>query len=230
MNVLLKKGYRGEEVKLLQKALHLYEDGIFGRITEDAVKAFQRANGLKVDGIVGNQTWSKLDFKEEKNASSLVLKKSRRRIDEIIVHCSATPEGRNNTVDDLRAWHKAQGWSDIGYHYVVYIDGSIHVGRDVDIVGAHCSKGGHNTYSIGVCYIGGEDGMLNAKGQIVAKLDKNGRAIDKDTRTWEQKESLIYLLKELRKMYPKAVIVGHHDYDKGKSCPVFNAKEEYKDI
>lgn len=227
MNVLLKKGDRGEEVKLLQKALHLYEDGIFGRITEDAVKAFQRANGLKVDGIVGNQTWSKLDFKEEKNASSLVLKKSRRRIDEIIVHCSDTPEGRHHTVADIRAWHKAKGWNDIGYHYLVYIDGAIHNGRSVDISGAHCS--GHNSNSIGICYVGGCEGE-EKYGKIFPKTDKKGNHIPKDTRTPEQKDSLLYLLKELRKMYPNAKIYGHRDFDKGKACPSFDARTEYKNI
>lgn len=70
---------------------------------------------------------------------------------------------------------------------------------------------------------------MNEKGQIVAKK-KNGRPIDKDTRTKWQKESLIYLLKELRKLYPKAVIVGHHDFDKSKSCPCFAAKTEYANI
>ena len=72
--------------------------------------------------------------------------------------------------------------------------------------------------------------MRNEKGQIVAKLDKNGHTIDKDTRTPQQKESLIYLLKELKKMYPNAKIYGHHDFDKGKGCPCFDAKNEYKNI
>ena len=68
----------------------------------------------------------------------MTLKKSRRRINEIIVHCTATPDGRDYTVADIRAMHKAQGWVDIGYHYLIYRDGSIHEGRNVDLVGAHC--------------------------------------------------------------------------------------------
>jgi N-acetylmuramoyl-L-alanine amidase len=99
--------------------------------------------------------------------------KQMRKINKIILHCTATPEGRHTTVEDIRRWHKAQGWSDIGYHYVVYLDGSVHEGRPVDIVGAHTK--GHNTGSISVVYVGGIDKM-NLK--------------PKDTRTEEQKEAL----------------------------------------
>ena len=218
MAIFLKKGSRGNDVKLLQKYLHLYEDGIFGEITEEAVKTFQRRKGLKVDGIVGMATWSAL--------VPFIIKKSKRKINEIIVHCSDTPEGRHHTVEDIREWHKAKGWSDVGYHYLVYLDGSIHNGRDVDVVGAHCS--GYNSHSIGVCYIGGCEGEVK-NGKIVPKTDANGHHIPKDTRTPEQKVSLVYLLKELRKMYPLAEIYGHCDLST-KQCPCFDARTEYKDI
>ena len=218
MAIFLKKGDRGNDVKLLQHYLHLYEDGIFGAITEEAVKTFQRQKNLKVDGIVGMATWSAL--------VPFIIKKSKRKITEIIVHCSDTPEGRCHTVDDIRLWHKQKGWSDAGYHYVIYLDGSIHNGRDVDIVGAHCTN--HNAHSIGVCYIGGCAGEVK-NGKIVPMTDKNGYHIVKDTRTPEQKESLIYILKELRKLYPSAKIYGHCDLST-KPCPSFNAKEEYKNI
>lgn len=136
-----------------------------------------------------------------------------RVIKQIIIHCSATPEGRNNTVEDLRRWHKeGNGWKDIGYHYVIHLDGSIHKGRPDEEQGAHCV--GKNSTSIGVCYIGG-----------VAKDGKTA----KDTRTKEQKASLIRLLKHLRLRYPNAVIRGHRDYAR-KACPSFDAKSEYKDI
>ena len=61
-----------------------------------------------------------------------------RDISKAIVHCTATPEGRPTTVEDIRSWHKARGWSDIGYHYVIYLDGSVHEGRPVERMGAHC--------------------------------------------------------------------------------------------
>ena len=203
---LYKRGSRGEVVKQIQKALHLLPDGIYGVNTEEAVKAFQRENRLTPDGIVGPATLAKL--------IPCRLKKSKRTITDIIIHCSATPEGKDFTVQDIRRWHKQQGWSDIGYHYVVYRNGHIEPGRDVDISGAHCE--GHNAKSIGVCYIGG-----------VARDGKTA----KDTRTLTQKAALLSLLVDLRQIYPHARIVGHRDYDtKGKACPSFDAKNEYKDI
>lgn len=206
MTILLKKGSRGEAVKQLQRALNLIPDGIFGELTEEAVKAFQKSKNLKQDGIVGNKTWELLPKPDNDG-----LKQSKRNIKEIIVHCTATPEGRVETVESIRRIHKSQGWSDIGYHYLIYLDGSIHVGRDVNIVGSHCV--GHNTYSIGVCYVGGVDSKLKTK----------------DTRTPAQKESLIKVLKKLKGLYPKAKIHGHRDFS-SKDCPSFDCKKEYKDL
>jgi N-acetylmuramoyl-L-alanine amidase len=203
---IYKKGSRGEMVRQIQKALNLLVDGIYGEVTTEAVRAFQTENGLKADGIVGPATLTKL--------IPVRWKRSKLRITEIIVHCSATPEGKDYTVLDIRKWHKQQGWSDIGYHYVVYRNGHIEAGRDVDIIGAHCE--GHNAHSIGVCYIGG--------------CARDGRT-PKDTRTLAQKAALISVLTELRQMYPQAKIYGHRDFDKhGKKCPSFDAKEEYKKI
>lgn len=198
----IKKGSKGEDVKTLQKKLNLIADGIFGPLTEEAVKEFQKKNNLTADGIVGPKTWA-----------ALGIPSNLRNIKEIIVHCSATPEGKDFTVDNIRQWHKAQGWSDIGYHWVIYRDGSINKGRDESIIGAHCT--GHNSYSIGVCYIGG--------------VASDGKT-PKDTRTEAQKVSLIKLLKELKLRYPSAKIYGHNDFTNQKACPSFNAKEEYKNI
>jgi len=210
---LYKRGSRGEVVKQIQKALHLYPDGIFGILTEEAVKEFQTKNHLKADGIVGPATLAKL--------IPCRLKKSKRKITELIVHCSATPEGKDKTVEKIRQEHKQQGWSDIGYHYVIYRDGTIHDGRDVDLVGAHCSKGGHNQHSIGICYIGGVENKPNTPYYLQKA---------KDTRTPAQKASLLSLLIDLKTLYPNAVIYGHHDFDKGKDCPSFDAKREYERV
>lgn len=201
--IILKKGSRGSDVKVLQKALHLYEDGIFGSLTEEAVKEFQKANGLVADGIVGERTWAKINL-------GLVI--SKRNIKEIIVHCSATPEGKDFTVADITRWHKDRGFSTIGYHYVIYRDGSIHNGRDVNVSGAHCT--GHNSISIGVCYIGG--------------CEANSKKA-KDTRTEAQKKALLDLLKKLKALYPKAKIHGHRDFA-NKACPSFDATKEYANI
>ena len=199
--MVLKLGSKGNEVKVLQEKLNLKADGIFGPLTEEAVKDFQRSNGLKVDGIVGANTLSKLN-----------LSANKRNIKELIVHCSATPEGKDYSVDTIRQWHLQRGFSDIGYHYVIYRDGSIHIGRDESIIGAHCT--GHNTNSIGVCYIGG--------------CASDGKT-PKDTRTLQQKESLLSLLKTLKVKYPNAKIYPHYKFA-AKACPSFNAEEEYKNI
>jgi len=77
-----------------------------------------------------------------------------RTINKIIVHCSATREGENYTVDTIRSWHvDGRGWSDIGYHFYIDLYGEIHKGRDIAKIGAH-SKG-QNRNSIGICYCGG---------------------------------------------------------------------------
>ena len=202
---LIKKGSKGDTVKTLQGILHLAVDGVFGRITDECVRDFQRKNGLKIDGVVGDKTWEKL-------LGNNTLKTSSRRITEIIVHCSATREGRDYTVADITRWHKQRGFTTIGYHYVIYRDGSLHVGRDVNLVGAHCMN--HNAHSIGICYIGGckTDGIS-----------------PKDTRTDAQKTALVALLKDLRRKYPYAKIHGHRDFA-NKACPSFDATREYKDI
>ena len=134
-----------------------------------------------------------------------------RKITEIIVHCADTPEGRDDKSADIRRWHKARGFNDIGYHYVVDLDGSIEPGRPIETAGAHCT--GHNTNSIGICYIGGADKGMKPK----------------DTRTDAQKQSLVLLLRYLRQRYPSAKIYGHRDFA-NKACPCFDAKTEYQDL
>lgn len=189
---------------MIQRLLNLYPDGIFGPLTEEAVKDFQEEKHLKVDGIVGLATWQKL--------VPMAIKPSGRRITEIIVHCTATPAGKDFTVADIKAWHLKRGFSDIGYHYVIYRNGAIHYGRDVNIAGAHTV--GHNTNSIGVCYVGG--------------CARDGKT-PKDTRTQAQKDSLEFILTDLRAKYPTAKIYGHRDFA-NKACPSFDARKEYRDI
>lgn len=215
----LKLGSKGADVQLLQKKLNLYADGIFGKITEEAVKDFQRMHSLNADGIVGQKTWAALNNHHEATCTNcgsvalgMQLKRTTRSVIRLIVHCSATPEGKDFTVADITRWHKQQGWSTIGYHYVIYRDGTIHEGRDINLIGAHTE--GYNTGSIGICYIGG--------------CATDGKA--KDTRTEAQKQSLRTLLSQLRHLYPKAQIYGHRDFTTAKACPSFDAKNEYKTL
>lgn len=141
----------------------------------------------------------------------------KREITKIIIHCSATPEDKDFTTNQIKDWHLRRGFSDIGYHYVIHRDGTIHKGRPIARPGAHTL--GHNLSSIGICYVGGCDSTKNRLWAVTPK----------DTRTWEQRESLIRLLKELKAKYPTVMIYGHRDFAK-KACPSFDARKEYAGI
>ena len=135
-----------------------------------------------------------------------------RKINKIIVHCTATPEGRPVTVSEVDRWHRARGFGGIGYHRLIGLNGEVREGRNPETAGAHCE--GQNANSLGVCYAGG--------------LAKDGKTA-KDTRTAMQKAALLKLLKELKAKYPEATVHGHREFA-DKACPCFNAKEEYKNI
>jgi N-acetyl-anhydromuramyl-L-alanine amidase AmpD len=141
----------------------------------------------------------------------------------IVIHCSATKEGKEYDREDIKKWHLARGFKDIGYHFVIKLDGSIELGRPLNQVGAHVKNA--NTGTIGICYIGG--------------LDSNGKP--KDTRTPEQKKSLVELINTIKESIPTIkAIKGHRDYSKDlnkngridpseyiKACPCFEVKDEY---
>lgn len=196
----LKRGSRGSEVKTLQGKLNLMADGIFGPLTEEAVKEFQKCKGLTADGVVGAQTWA-----------ALGVTQSKRKIDEIILHCTATPEGEDYTVEQIRQMHLARGFSDIGYHFVIDRDGKIHTGRSTAIAGAHCT--GHNTRSISISIVGG----------CPARTIPDWNKKSKDTRTPAQEDALVKLVKEQLKQYPGATVHGHNEFT-NKACPSFNVK------
>ncbi|MCP4162809.1 MAG: hypothetical protein GY760_22340 [Deltaproteobacteria bacterium] len=139
-----------------------------------------------------------------------------REIRKLIVHCSATREGQEISAATINTWHLKRGWSGIGYHFVIGLDGTIEYGRPLEKTGAHTK--GYNRSSIGICYIGG-----------VESERVDGKWIPKDTRTCEQKESLKLLLKTLLRLHPGAVIHGHRDFA-NKACPSFDATEEYKHL
>lgn len=134
-----------------------------------------------------------------------------REINSLIIHCSATPEGRDFTVEDIDRCHRQRGFRCIGYHYVIYRDGSIHPGRPVAREGAHCL--GHNADSIGICYIGG--------------VDAAGKP--KDTRTLLQKKALTLLVSDLCRQYNilRINVYGHNEFA-AKSCPCFDVKKEFR--
>ena len=136
-----------------------------------------------------------------------------RPIYKIVIHSADTPKGVYFDVDDIRKWHtdpkpKGRGWSDVGYHCIILLDGKIQKGREDKTPGAHVK--GHNNTSIGICYIGGANG--------------------EDTRTTAQKASLVHLISTLRRLYTDSMVLGHRDF-KGvtKECPSFDCAE-YKNL
>jgi len=137
-----------------------------------------------------------------------------RKINTIVIHCSATPEAMTYPLETLRADHKKRGFADIGYHYYIRKDGTVQEGRPLNQIGAHAK--GYNTGSIGICYEGG--------------LDANRKP--KDTRTEAQKKSMLVLLKATLRLYPTITrICGHRDLPKvAKDCPCFDAENEYKHL
>tara|TARA_R110000824_G_scaffold271961_7_gene460485 strand:- start:552 stop:989 length:438 start_codon:yes stop_codon:yes gene_type:complete len=140
-----------------------------------------------------------------------------RKINKIIVHCTATQEGKDIPLEEIRRWHLKRGWRDIGYHFLIQRDGTVEEGRPIEQSGAHTK--GHNWDSIGLAYVGG----------VESERGENGKWIAKDTRTEAQRESMVDLLCQLKDTYSKSVIYGHNNFS-SKSCPCFDAKKEYENI
>ena len=132
----------------------------------------------------------------------------------LVIHCSATRYDRDFPVEALRHSHKARGFADIGYHFYFTRDGELHRCRPVNQIGAHAA--GWNDKSIGICYEGG--------------LDEQGRPAD--TRTYAQRCTLMDLLRQLRRDYPEARILGHYQLSPyiRKASPCFDSREEYGEI
>lgn len=130
----------------------------------------------------------------------------------IILHCSATIEGKDYTVEDIHRWHLANKWIGCGYNIIIYRDGSIHEGRGLDNAGAHTS--GYNSTSLGICYIGGVDANKKAK----------------DTRTDAQKTALFEVVAEMLKKYNLSIddVYGHYAFA-AKACPSFDVAQFKKD-
>lgn len=151
------------------------------------------------------------------------------KIDSIIIHCSATKADKDFRAKDIDRMHKQRGFNQIGYHYIIDLDGTIETGRPLNKYGAHCNTKGfsnssYNKHSVGICYIGG--------------LDKNGKPAD--TRTDAQKEALHQLVAELCTKYQILEILGHRDTSPDldgdgevepqewiKHCPCFDVGEEF---
>ena len=132
-----------------------------------------------------------------------------RELERIILHCTATRAGEQINVKQIDKWNRDRGWSEIGYHYVLYADGTIATGRDIRKKGAHVK--GHNHDSVGVAYVGG--------------LDKN--KTPKDTMTMQQEMAFLHLVNSLRVVFGAMSVHGHNEYS-SKACPSFDVQEKYK--
>lgn len=155
-----------------------------------------------------------------------------KKIDAIIIHCSATKAGQDLCAKDIDRMHRARGFNQIGYNYVIDLDGKVEEGRPLSIDGAHCNTKGfsdssYNKHSIGICYIGGLDSKGNPS----------------DTRTPAQKDTLRRLVAKICEEYPIIEVLGHRDTSPDldgsgeiepkeyiKSCPCFDVREEFSNF
>ena len=171
-------------------------------------KAIQRKVGAKpVDGIPGPATAraiiKALDIETAPEGD--MVKGTGKNIRKIFIHCTATREGQDFDAATIKRWHLQKGWRDIGYHYVIRLDGTVERGRPENQIGSHVR--GQNTGSIGVVYVGGVDKDMKPK----------------DTRTEDQTTAMARLVGDLVKAYPNARVLGHRDAPAAKACPSFDA-------
>ena len=127
-----------------------------------------------------------------------------RDITTLIVHHSASP--LITTAKQMKAWHKAKGWNDIGYHYVIEATGKLVRGRPIEVIGAHCK--GFNTDSVGVCLSGDNT---------------------RDAEKWglSQMAVLFDLIHCFRLVFPNIKILGHKDLG-ATECPGVDIRKVLK--
>jgi N-acetylmuramoyl-L-alanine amidase len=195
-------------------------DGYMGARTREAIRRFQESRKLAVDGILGPVTYGALMGQVKLPEAPVV--RGKRACHTLVWHCTATPEGREFTRAQIKAMHLVRGFTDIGYHQLIHLDGSVSPGRDENREGAHVS--GHNRGTLGYSYVGG--------------LDSSGKP--KDTRTAAQRATMVRLTKLAIEKYGLQLVLGHRDlspdrdhdgvvepFEWVKVCPCFNAAIEY---
>ena len=123
-----------------------------------------------------------------------------RSINKIIVHCADTYHDMDIGVEEIRQWHLDRSFNDIGYHFVIRRDGTLEIGRPIDVQGAHVS--GLNKHSIGICLVGGKPRF-------------NFRDV--------QMNQLRETVRDLLVTYPDATVHGHNEYS-DKACPDFDVQ------
>jgi N-acetylmuramoyl-L-alanine amidase len=133
---------------------------------------------------------------------------NRKRTNWLVLHCSATRAIQDIGLREVTQWHRANGWSGCGYHFIIRRSGKLETGRALESIGTHVK--GHNLDSVGICLVGG----LN-----------NQTFKPENNYTPQQWDTLRKLLTGLLKKYPKAKVLGHRDFaGVAKACPCFGAK------
>lgn len=136
-----------------------------------------------------------------------------RKLEKVILHCSATPAGRDVSTEEIRKWHvEGNSWSDIGYHFVIELSGDLKIGRPLERIGAHVR--GQNRGSIGVCYVGGMNRAMSAA---------------EDTMNRGQEATFRNLMVALRASWGELSLHGHNEFS-SKECPSFDVQEKFCDI
>lgn len=202
-------------------------DGDMGPRTREALREFQRKHYLVPDGIVGPKTIAVLQaiggVEIVKPNPEPGEARASRRITMLVWHCTATREGQFHDRKSIDAMHRANGWSGIGYHKLILLDGAVQVGRPENRVGAHVAN--FNANSLGFSYVGG--------------LDRSGKP--KDTRTDSQKVTMRELTQRTLEKYPSIkILCGHRDLSPDKDgdgvveshewikvCPCFDVSSDY---
>lgn len=144
----------------------------------------------------------------------------------LVIHCTATPEGREVAAADIRHWHcdpvskGGRGWKQVGYTDLIHLDGSVERlvrnNEDAVVDAWEVTNGakGYNTTSRHIVYVGG--------------CDKNMQP--KDTRTEAQKKSLTDYVRNFHERFPSILIVGHNELDGRKACPSFDVQKWLRSI
>jgi N-acetylmuramoyl-L-alanine amidase len=198
-------------------------DGYMGPRTREAIRRFQESRKLASDGILGPVTLGALMGQAElPHSPESPRRPGGRAIHTLVWHCTATPEGKEFTRAQIKAMHLLRGFTDIGYHRLIHLDGSVSDGRPENQEGAHVS--GHNRGTLGYSYVGG--------------IGSNGSP--KDTRTVAQRATMVRLTKEAITKYQLRLVLGHRDlspdrdhdgvvepFEWVKVCPCFDAAGEY---
>lgn len=148
------------------------------------------------------------------------------RLKRLVIHCTATPQGREVTSAEIRHWHTdpiskgGRGWSQVGYTDMIHLDGKVERlvknNGDAIVDPWEITNGakGYNSTSRHIVYVGG----LSADGKT-----------PKDTRTEKQKASLKKYVGDFHRRFPSVRIMGHNQLA-AKACPCFDVPAWLEEI